>query len=205
MMEPQCDAQESATWRSALFSRSLLRKRVFSPPKRMVSDNKKKQAQAKKAAAAAQRTAKATARKGGNASAPASGDVADNDNEVDNEGGEDGGDDGGDDDSSANSSNVATPASVPTPTRSPAPQAAVSTEDKKKQEEMAVKASQRNTTGVLATHKRSRDVHIHSFQLTFHGVELFKDTNLELVIFIIICILAHVEFLALRTTDAATD
>lgn len=34
--------------------------------------------------------------------------------------------------------------------------------------------------GVLASHPSSRDVHIHNFSLTFHGVELLADTKLEL-------------------------
>ena len=34
--------------------------------------------------------------------------------------------------------------------------------------------------GVLASHPSSRDVHIHNFSVTFHGVELLTDTKLEL-------------------------
>ena len=34
--------------------------------------------------------------------------------------------------------------------------------------------------GVLASHPSSRDVHVHNFSLTFHGVELLADTKLEL-------------------------
>ena len=36
------------------------------------------------------------------------------------------------------------------------------------------------TTGVLASHPESRDVHIENFSITFHGVELLSDTRLEL-------------------------
>ena len=34
--------------------------------------------------------------------------------------------------------------------------------------------------GVLASHPSARDVHIHNFSVTFHGVELLSDTKLEL-------------------------
>ncbi len=35
-------------------------------------------------------------------------------------------------------------------------------------------------SGVLASHPASRDVHINDFSMTFHGVELLSDTQLEL-------------------------
>ncbi|XP_064401533.1 ATP-binding cassette sub-family F member 2-like [Halichondria panicea] len=43
-----------------------------------------------------------------------------------------------------------------------------------------MKISQRSCTGVLASHPASRDVHINDFSMTFHGVELLSDTQLEL-------------------------
>ncbi|KAG7269556.1 hypothetical protein CRUP_029825 [Coryphaenoides rupestris] len=42
------------------------------------------------------------------------------------------------------------------------------------------KAEARATTGVLASHPNSTDVHISSLSLTFHGQELLSDTSLEL-------------------------
>ena len=44
----------------------------------------------------------------------------------------------------------------------------------------AMKAAARSCTGVLSSHPRGMDVHITNFSLTFYGVELFKDTTLEL-------------------------
>lgn len=44
----------------------------------------------------------------------------------------------------------------------------------------SAKITARNTTGVLASHAKSRDVQVVNFSLTFHGVELFTDTTLEL-------------------------
>ncbi|KAK3588077.1 hypothetical protein CHS0354_012130 [Potamilus streckersoni] len=41
-------------------------------------------------------------------------------------------------------------------------------------------ARHRAVTGVLASHPGSRDVHIHNLSITFHGVELLTDTQLEL-------------------------
>ncbi len=38
----------------------------------------------------------------------------------------------------------------------------------------------RNTTGVLTSHPRGRDSQVSNFSLTFHGVRLFEDANLEL-------------------------
>jgi len=40
--------------------------------------------------------------------------------------------------------------------------------------------SSRSCTGVLASHPLSRDLKIENFSITFHGVELLKDTKLEL-------------------------
>ena len=34
--------------------------------------------------------------------------------------------------------------------------------------------------GVLASHPSSRDAHIDTFSLTYHGVELLSDTRVEL-------------------------
>jgi ATP-binding cassette subfamily F protein 2 len=39
---------------------------------------------------------------------------------------------------------------------------------------------ERSCTGVLASHPQSRDVHIESFTLLYHGHELLADTRLEL-------------------------
>jgi ATP-binding cassette subfamily F protein 2 len=41
-------------------------------------------------------------------------------------------------------------------------------------------AEARTCTGVLTSHPMSRDVHISSFSLSFHGLELLNDTKLEL-------------------------
>ena len=41
-------------------------------------------------------------------------------------------------------------------------------------------ALQRAVTGTLSSHPDSRDVHIDSLSITFHGVELLVDTRLEL-------------------------
>jgi ATP-binding cassette subfamily F protein 2 len=43
-----------------------------------------------------------------------------------------------------------------------------------------MKITARNTTGVLASHPKGRDVQVVNFSLTYHGVELFTDTLLEL-------------------------
>lgn len=40
--------------------------------------------------------------------------------------------------------------------------------------------SSRACTGVLASHPLSKDLKIENFSITFHGVELLKDTKLEL-------------------------
>ena len=42
-----------------------------------------------------------------------------------------------------------------------------------------LKISNRACTGVLASHPEARDLHIHQFSITFHGVELLLDTKLE--------------------------
>ena len=36
------------------------------------------------------------------------------------------------------------------------------------------------SSGVLASHPLSRDIHINRLSITFHGVELLSDTGLEL-------------------------
>ena len=41
-------------------------------------------------------------------------------------------------------------------------------------------AEQRAVTGVLASHAESRDVHIMNLSITFHGVVLLDDTDIEL-------------------------
>ena len=41
-------------------------------------------------------------------------------------------------------------------------------------------ANHRAVTGVLLSHPDSRDVHIGTLSITFHGAELLVDTNLEL-------------------------
>jgi len=38
----------------------------------------------------------------------------------------------------------------------------------------------RGTSGVLASHSLSADIHIHNFSMTFHGKPLIQDTSLEL-------------------------
>ena len=47
-------------------------------------------------------------------------------------------------------------------------------------EELYACAVQRAVTGVLSSHPDSRDVHIDSLSITFHGAELLVDTRLEL-------------------------
>ena len=37
-----------------------------------------------------------------------------------------------------------------------------------------------SVTGVLASHPASRDLHIHNFTITFHGIELLSDAKVEL-------------------------
>ncbi|KAG2629203.1 hypothetical protein PVAP13_3KG397900 [Panicum virgatum] len=44
----------------------------------------------------------------------------------------------------------------------------------------ALKLSDRTCTGVLASHPLSRDIHIESLSLTFHGHDLIVDSELEL-------------------------
>lgn len=50
----------------------------------------------------------------------------------------------------------------------------------KELDNMDLAAEYRSCTGVLTSHPDARDVHIDSVTLTFHGVELLKDTRLEL-------------------------
>lgn len=50
----------------------------------------------------------------------------------------------------------------------------------KELDNMDLAAEYRSCTGILSSHPTSRDVHIDSVTLTFHGVELLKDTRLEL-------------------------
>jgi ATP-binding cassette subfamily F protein 2 len=45
---------------------------------------------------------------------------------------------------------------------------------------MDLNAESRACTGVLSIHPRSRDIKIDGFSITFHGVELMNDTQLEL-------------------------
>ena len=45
---------------------------------------------------------------------------------------------------------------------------------------VAEDSSERAVTGVLTSHPLSRDVHIESFTLLFHGHELLQDAGLEL-------------------------
>lgn len=40
--------------------------------------------------------------------------------------------------------------------------------------------SERACTGVLASHPAARDIKIDNFSITFHGVEILRDTKLEL-------------------------
>lgn len=47
-------------------------------------------------------------------------------------------------------------------------------------DDLDLAAEHRAVTGVLASHRDSRDVHIQGLTITFHGVELLSDTKLEL-------------------------
>lgn len=49
-----------------------------------------------------------------------------------------------------------------------------------KMEDLYACAAQRAVTGTLSSHPDSRDLHIDSLSITFHGVELLVDTRLEL-------------------------
>jgi ATP-binding cassette, subfamily F, member 2 len=49
-----------------------------------------------------------------------------------------------------------------------------------KMEDLYACAVQRAVTGTLSSHPDSRDLHIDSLSITFHGVELLVDTRLEL-------------------------
>eukprot|EP00918_Siedleckia_nematoides_P097348 GHVU01213455.1.p1 GENE.GHVU01213455.1~~GHVU01213455.1.p1 ORF type:complete len:631 (+),score=85.85 GHVU01213455.1:58-1950(+) len=51
---------------------------------------------------------------------------------------------------------------------------------KKEVDDLDLAAEHRAVTGVLGSHPESRDVHIHSLSITFHGAELLVDTSLEL-------------------------
>lgn len=41
-------------------------------------------------------------------------------------------------------------------------------------------SADRSCTGVLASHRLSRDLHVENFSLTFHGAVLVHDTSLEI-------------------------
>lgn len=47
-------------------------------------------------------------------------------------------------------------------------------------EKMSVQDTGRSCTGVLSSHPQSRDVHVSSFTLLYHGHELLVDADLEL-------------------------
>jgi len=51
---------------------------------------------------------------------------------------------------------------------------------KKMEEECKLAAEARSCTGVLAIHPRAKDIKIDNMSITFHGVEMLKDTKLEL-------------------------
>ena len=44
---------------------------------------------------------------------------------------------------------------------------------------LALAAEARACTGALASHPSSRDLKVINFSLTFHGAELFQDTETE--------------------------
>lgn len=46
--------------------------------------------------------------------------------------------------------------------------------------EQVLDISSRACTGVLASHPLAKDLKIENFSITFHGVELLKETKLEL-------------------------
>ncbi|XP_054160803.1 ATP-binding cassette sub-family F member 2-like [Oppia nitens] len=48
------------------------------------------------------------------------------------------------------------------------------------EKDMDLNSDARACTGVLAIHPRSRDIKIDNFSITFHGVEMFQDTKVEL-------------------------
>jgi ATP-binding cassette subfamily F protein 2 len=50
----------------------------------------------------------------------------------------------------------------------------------KELDDLDLAAEHRAVTGVLASHRDSRDVHIQGLTITFHGVELLSDSKLEL-------------------------
>lgn len=45
---------------------------------------------------------------------------------------------------------------------------------------VSARTAARSSTGVLASHPESRDLHLESLSITFHGAELLCDTKLEL-------------------------
>jgi len=47
-------------------------------------------------------------------------------------------------------------------------------------DELALAAEHRSVTGVLSSHRQSRDVHIEGLSILFHGAELLTDCKLEL-------------------------
>lgn len=47
-------------------------------------------------------------------------------------------------------------------------------------DDLDLAAEHRAVTGVLASHRDSRDVHIIGLTITFHGAELLTDSKLEL-------------------------
>ena len=47
-------------------------------------------------------------------------------------------------------------------------------------DELALAAEHRSVTGVLSSHRESRDVHIEGLSILFHGAELLTDSKLEL-------------------------
>jgi len=67
-------------------------------------------------------------------------------------------------------------AKVPAPSSSSSSSAAAKAVDAV----AALKLSDRTCTGVLASHPLSRDIHIESLSLTFHGHDLIVDSELEL-------------------------
>lgn len=46
--------------------------------------------------------------------------------------------------------------------------------------QLNAKMAHLSVTGVLASHPASRDIHVHNFTITFHGVELLSDARIEL-------------------------
>lgn len=46
--------------------------------------------------------------------------------------------------------------------------------------DVVTKSSHRSCTGVLSSHRLSRDIHLERLSITFHGAELLTDATLEL-------------------------